>query len=847
MSTIQGRKMNARYAGSCRRCGARIAVGDEMIYAQGSAYCLACAGVAAAAAPAPAPAAALITYRPAATGGGAWHVALDFSQVAAREQLKGLGWRWHGKDCRPSCPACALGIPQTDWWTTDGGAVAPVREHCDAPAQAAVDACAAVDAASRAADAVTDVPCPAGLAYMPFQRAGIEWLRSHPRTLLADEMGLGKTIQALGLINSDAAIRRTLVVCPATLRRNWVREASKWLCRPTLCVVVEDAKGLAAALAAVGDRDLLVSVNFELLIKGRGAVHYIALIDFQGDFIVDATGKPVKANKTNARKYGVPEASCRRYQEFGGLLDAISAVAWDLVVVDEAHKIKNPKAQQTRALLGVPARNGEEAAPGLVQRTSRAVLASGSPITNRVVELFPLLNALRPDVWSSFFGYAKRYCDAQQNKFGWDFSGASHLDELQRKLRTEGGGTMIRRLKSDVLTELPAKRRQLIVLEPNGAAIEAEAARAAAHEERAAALQATADVARLQGDDAAWRAAIDALTVARGEAFADLARARHDVSVAKAPYVAEHVAEMLDGGVEKVIVFCHHHDVAAILMQAFAPYGVVRLTGEDAADARDASVQRFQNDAGCRVIVCGIQAAGVGITLTASSNVVFGEISWVPSDLQQAEDRAHRIGQRDAVLVQHIVFDGTIDARMAEVIIEKMDIADRALDKTAVASAPTVTLDTSRDASATSSVELDASLIEAAVARPAREAAEKTFSPEVRDALLVAMQALAEACDHAQTRDGVGFSAQWVSAGHWLAGQAVLDDRMAAIAMRVASWHRVQLGPLAEDCGISLAPKKAARAARPSKAAKADHQAEDYQTAAARLEKDTARPVRRGR
>jgi SWI/SNF-related matrix-associated actin-dependent regulator 1 of chromatin subfamily A len=336
---------------------------------------------------------------------------------------------------------------------------------------------------------------------------------------------------------------------------------------------------------------------------------------------------------------------------------------FDLAIVDEAHYAKNPKARRTVMTYSIKAR--------------RRVLMTGTPIVNRPKELFPLLNYLDPITYPKFFPYAMRYCNATRGRFGWDFDGASHLDELQEKLRAT---VMIRRLKANVLTELPAKRRQVIEIPANGCGdyVRRERDAEARHEGAARTLRAAVDAAREAGDENAYREAVYALRTAELAAFEEMARLRHDTAVAKVPYVVEHLRDVLEAG-EKVVVFAHHHDVVDAIASEFGSAAVV-VDGRTPMAQRQVNVDRFQNDDAVAMFVGGITAAGVGITLTAASHVVFAELDWVPGNMTQAEDRCHRIGQRDSVLVQHLVLEGSIDARMAHTLVAKQATMDAALD-----------------------------------------------------------------------------------------------------------------------------------------------------------------------
>lgn len=158
--------------------------------------------------------------------------------------------------------------------------------------------------------------------------------------------------------------------------------------------------------------------------------------------------------------------------------------------------------------------------------------------------------------------------------------------------------------------------------------------------------------------------------------FEEGSSVRKALAVAKAPLVREHVDTLLES-LDKVIVFCHHNDVADALRKQFP--GCAFISGKIHADKRQEQVDRFQEDPDCHVIVCTIGSAGTGFTMTAASYVIFAELAWLPYQIEQAEDRAWRIGQLQCVIVQHLVIQGSMDARFVEILIERMDMIDRAL------------------------------------------------------------------------------------------------------------------------------------------------------------------------
>jgi SWI/SNF-related matrix-associated actin-dependent regulator 1 of chromatin subfamily A len=346
-------------------------------------------------------------------------------------------------------------------------------------------------------------------------------------------------------------------------------------------------------------------------------------------------------------------------------LKNLDAREWDIAIVDEAHYIKNAKTQRSRAVKSIRAR--------------RQVRLTGTPIVNRPVELYNVIEDLGGN-WGSFFSFAKRYAGAHHNGFGWDFSGAQNLDELQRRLRES---IMVRRLKMDVLKELPSKIRQIIEVEADSTraqkAVRLEQLQEEESEERLADLRAQVELSKAESDEA-YKAAVQRLHEASQVDFQEMSRLRHETAIAKIPAVVAHITNALEDNDNKIIIAAHHHDVIADLAEALADSHPVTLTGENNERDRQASVDAFQTDPNVRVFIGSITAAGVGITLTASSHVVFAELDWVPGNITQMEDRAHRIGQTETVLVQHIVLSGSLDARMAQILVNKQNVIDSSLD-----------------------------------------------------------------------------------------------------------------------------------------------------------------------
>jgi SWI/SNF-related matrix-associated actin-dependent regulator 1 of chromatin subfamily A len=665
-----------------------------------------------------------------ATSGADRPVFVAESSYAEKDIPKAAGLRWHGGDCRPHCPACAAGLGRV-WWTDDRVRAARLIEYADPDTRALLGEVQAAQAASRATDAAVTVATPEGLAHYPFQRAGIAYALARPAVLFGDEPGLGKTLQALGVIEGDPTIRRALVICPASLKINWRREAERWMVRP---LRVQVANGDALTVPEPPDGGVsMVVVNYDILKKHAAA---------------------------------------------------LGATPWDIIVIDEAHYCKNPKAQRTQ---GVKA---------LAAQARRRLLLTGTPIPNKPIELFPLLEILGSELAKNWWYFVKRYCAAHQEVVGgrygrlvWNMDGASHLDELQERLRAE---VMVRRLKRDVLTELPEKIRQVVELAANGnqRLLDEEGAVLRRHADAEGEAAADVELAAAAGGGETYERAVARLTELRRVAFTEIAALRHRTAIAKVPQVIDYVTGLLDGGTEQLVVFAHHHDVIAAIQAALDEAGVVnvRLTGEDDMATRQAAVDRFQADPSCRVFVGSITAAGVGLTLTAASTVVFAELDWVPGNVTQAEDRLHRIGQTDVVHVVHLVLDRSIDARMAHILVAKQAVADRALDAdTTIEFRELVGV-----------IEKHARRSEAA--RKAAPAAEATLRrsvdrPEVRAAISEALQLLAGVCDGAWQRDGAGFNKYDARIGHALANLAELTEPQAWLGYKVVRKYRGQLSP----------------------------------------------------
>lgn len=309
---------------------------------------------------------------------------------------------------------------------------------------------------------------------------------------------------------------------------------------------------------------------------------------------------------------------------------------FDLVVLDEAHFFRRPTAARTRAFfLGGTA----------VCRRSRACWAlSGSPTPNNdPSEMWSTLAGLAPERLRhdgrllSYHDWRRRFCALQPTPYGDRVVGVQNRDELRQRL----AGFGLRRMKSDTLN-LPPVRHGFVALSEEDA-----------------------DLTRLEAEFGPV-ADLDALR--RDSHFAEWRRLCGE---AKADPAAELIAGDLDGGTSKVVVFAHHASVIDTVVEKLAAYNPVRIVGSQSSDERAESVRRFQNDASVRVCVANIVAGGVGVTLTAASDVVFVEESFVPGDNAQACDRVCRIGQTRPVLIRHLFLAGSVDEVVTTTLARK--------------------------------------------------------------------------------------------------------------------------------------------------------------------------------
>ncbi|MDY6302406.1 MAG: DEAD/DEAH box helicase [Bacteroidales bacterium] len=299
------------------------------------------------------------------------------------------------------------------------------------------------------------------------------------------------------------------------------------------------------------------------------------------------------------------------------------------IIIDESHRVKDPSAQQTIF------------AKGLATGKQWRILLSGTPVVNRPEDLVSQLSIMgRLNEFGGKGAFLARYGEGH------------NLDELSRQLYAS---CLVRREKAKVLTQLPDKTRCDLYVDISN------------RDEYNLAQADLAEYLRQYKECTDW----EIRRKMRMEALVRFMTLRSLSAKGKVKQAIDFVKVFLDSG-KPLILFCSYHEIVDELCKAFPR--AVRVTGRDSMMAKQAAVDSFQNG-NSRLIICSIKAAGVGLTLTAASNVAFVEFPWTYADCCQCEDRAHRIGQRDNVTCYYLIGRGTIDHALYRIIQDKKSIA----------------------------------------------------------------------------------------------------------------------------------------------------------------------------
>lgn len=497
---------------------------------------------------------------------------------------------------------------------------------------------------SHVAPAEFNVLAPDGQSYLPFQAGGIHALSGARSGIIADDMGLGKTIQGVGLINARTDLENVLVICQANMKLKWKSEIEKWR--------LDDALDVGVASGKTVPTDPIVVINYDILSENE--------------------------QKLRAR-------------------------AWDMIICDEAHNLKNEEALRTRAVLGdLLDEEGAEMLP--LADGGQLVHLSGTPRPNRTSEMWPLLTSTRPDLWGKGPKAREVFINRYQppvlikksfTKGNRTFEriipmAGKPRRETELQLRLRGSGSFIRRLKRDL--DLPPKFRTPLELPFRLSREEKEALRDIETDMqdligRVSGAEIKVGDARLAG------AVIDTITRIDPDSpdITEMSRVRRNLGILKAPHCARFIIDELEEEEQlapelrtKTVVFAHHREVIDVIMaeaEKRMKGAFLRYDGTLSTDKkRQAAVDRFQEDDTVRAMVISL-AGATGITLVKSARMRVVEPDWKPANMVQIEDRIWRIGQERNVDIGYLSVPGSMDARIGNALIEKMESDERAINE----------------------------------------------------------------------------------------------------------------------------------------------------------------------
>jgi SWI/SNF-related matrix-associated actin-dependent regulator 1 of chromatin subfamily A len=413
------------------------------------------------------------------------------------------------------------------------------------------------------------------------QKEAVQKLVENKKFILADDMGLGKTTSTI-IAALESGAKKVLIICPATLKINWKREIENYSDKT---VFIAEGKNFST------EHDFVI-INYDIIKN----FHDIKKKDDSQIF---------RAN-------------------------------FDLVVVDEAHYIKNATAQRTKLINDI------------VKKVDRIWLLTGTPMTSRPIDYYNLLSLVDSPVAKNWMAYAIRYCQGYQFNVGgrkvWNVMGASNLEELRDRTL----GLTLRRLKEDVL-DLPEKIITPVYLRLRSKEYE--------------------DV---MGEYYNWYEKNPDESKSLTVQFTKLTKVRQiiaDEKIAQTIELAENIIEQD----KKVIIFCNFTDSLNKIVEHFGKTAV-KVDGSMSKPERQHSVDSFQENEKVKVFVGNIKAAGVGLTLTAAEAVIMNDLSFLPSDHAQAEDRAYRYGQKNNVLVYYPIFENTIEGIIYDILNNKKQV-----------------------------------------------------------------------------------------------------------------------------------------------------------------------------
>jgi SNF2 family DNA or RNA helicase len=437
-----------------------------------------------------------------------------------------------------------------------------------------------------------------------YQLEGIEFLDAHPRCLLADDMGTGKSMQAIFACEKLTA-KRVLILCPNTMKYTWAGEILKWVPEASIQVV-----------------DGFIDDRLEQL---KSSATYLVI---------------------NYESAHIHEYALTKH--------------WDVVVIDEAHRVKNRKAKSTISVRRI------------VGSSPRVIEMTGTPIINRASELFSLLQILYPKTYTSYWSFVHRFCEVFNNGWGWQVKDILNPNDYRvKELQGILKNVMLRRTKAEVLPDLPEKTVQQVPVNLTGAH---RVLYDKMHKEMTVTLnEKTVNVATIIALITRLRQmAIDPTLMLDSEE-APLEGAKVDA-----------LHDLLESaGDEKVVIFSQFAKVIHRLEHNLDAWGITYtgFTGETKLLDREAALGNFKDDPRVRVFLVTIAAGGQGISLATASIAVFIDKAWAPAYNVQAQDRLHRIPQAHSVTIYELIARKTVEESIERLLAHKDNLTDLMIEQ----------------------------------------------------------------------------------------------------------------------------------------------------------------------
>lgn len=473
-------------------------------------------------------------------------------------------------------------------------------------------------------------------------------------SILGDEMGIGKTVSAIGYAVKNK--KKTLVICPASLKLMWRDEVSKftnekahlfkyWPNKRSKEVNHQKDKALFHVINYEG-LSSFIKLEYKHICQGNKLDMVSKQMRKCGTEIINLNKTmkecPICSGKKTF-KTRIHDVQYFRTKE-GEYLDPSD---YDLVIVDEFHRMKNPKTDWTqiikRALGKIPEK----------------LLLSGTAIKSRPIEFFVPLNFLDPKTWNDRHSFGIRYCAAYEDNFGWVYDGVSNTEELYNRISP----VYLRRLKKDVLPELPPKTFTEIRVELDPSELKEY-------------VKLETATKKLVDDNGAAGKGEKEVPKTFMEKIHHIKLFTESVKLDRAADLINDVIESKD----KVVLFFDYLPTAKRIKDMFGDRAVIHTGSMSQADKHDA-VMKFQNDKNVNVFGGTIMSAGVGITLTSANKLIFLGQAWTPADMQQAEDRIHRVNTKhDNVQIITLLCDDTIDGYIYDFLRKKHQVVSKVLD-----------------------------------------------------------------------------------------------------------------------------------------------------------------------